>query len=188
MIGHGEIGHNSRVDRGPGYGGRLVAWRQARAQLISNRIPIEIIRHRVRRAAELGLDYKTYASIRAASGCDIVALLFSSNALRMMREARMPADRAALLGGVVAQRVVLTHAPLVPSEVAALPQIDIAAPAPRFSDSWSGMAQVLRAPLRAHRLSADAVVIIGDTAFEASWCAAARAAGYVAAEAYFRTG
>lgn len=72
------IGHNGGPDL-TGLGWRTHCWRQARETLLPT-LPIEVVRLRVRRAAELGLDYKTYAGIRASTGHDLVAFLFSSNA------------------------------------------------------------------------------------------------------------
>ena len=68
------IGHNSLMDLA-GYTGRLHQWRRARAGLVSNRMPVEVIRARMRRAAALGLDFTTYAGVRATTGRDVVALL-----------------------------------------------------------------------------------------------------------------
>ncbi|MEM7490452.1 MAG: hypothetical protein AAF390_15135, partial [Pseudomonadota bacterium] len=95
------IGHNSRQDF-DGYTGRLHQWRRARTALLGKALPLEVVRMRVRRAAALGLDYGTYASVRATTGRDIVALLFSSNALGMIRRAEMDAARAAKLARVEA--------------------------------------------------------------------------------------
>ncbi|MGB3407858.1 MAG: hypothetical protein WBA67_10225 [Jannaschia sp.] len=175
------IGHNSGRDF-EGYTGRLHQWRKARRDLLGASLPIEVVRGRVRRAAALGLDYTTYASVRAGTGRDIIALLFSSNALRMIRVADVEAARAAKLAKVAAERGVLVHAPL---SVVADGPLDWAARAPVFTDTWSEMRDRLAAVLRDRRLPRDAVLMIGDTAFEASWCAAARAGGYVGAERYF---
>ena len=58
-------------------------------------LPIEVLRLRVKRARELGLEYKTYASLRAATGHDVVAFRFSSNARRISAgQPGMPLDRA----------------------------------------------------------------------------------------------
>ena len=49
----------------------------------------------MRRARNLGIDYKVYAGIRAATCRDIFALIFSSSALRLLREtAKVDAERA----------------------------------------------------------------------------------------------
>ncbi|WP_299647373.1 hypothetical protein [uncultured Jannaschia sp.] len=175
------IGHNSRQDL-DGYASRLVLWRTARADLIGKAMPIEVVRMRVRQANALGLSYKTYAGVRAASGRDIVALLFSSNALGMIRRAEVEAARAAKLADVAAVRGVLVHPPLA----ATAPEpLDWAEDAPRFDERWSVMRDRLRTALVRHALPADGVLMIGETSFEASWCAAARAAGYVRGEVYF---
>ena len=175
------IGHNSRQDF-DGYASRLVRWRQARADLVGKAMPVEVVRMRVNRANALGLSYKTYAGVRAASGRDIVALLFSSNALGMIRRAEIEAARADKLAGVAAVRGVLVHPPLAATAPAPL---DWAEDAPRFDESWSAMRDRLRAALLHHALPADGVLMVGETSFEASWCAAARAAGFVRGEAYF---
>lgn len=177
------IGHNSGQDA-QGYTGRLLQWRRARKALLGNAIPVEVVRLRVRRAAALGLDYGTYASVRAGTGRDIAALLFSSNALGMIRRAEMEAARAAKVAAVAAGRGALIHAPLSPEPMAPL---DWAHAAPSFVASWSAMRATLRDVLRAQRLPADSVLIVGETAFERSWCAALRAGGYVSGERYFGT-
>lgn len=175
------IGHNSGQDFN-GYASRLHQWRKARRDLIPNTVPVEVVRMRVKRAAAIGLDYSTYASIRAGTGRDITALLFSSNALGMIRRAEMDAACAAKLAEVDAQRGVLVHRPLL---VEAAPPLDFVADAPSFTDSWSIMRARLRDVLRARRLPADSVLLVGDTSFEASWCAALRAGGYMSANRYF---
>ncbi|MEM7643988.1 MAG: hypothetical protein AAF366_15890 [Pseudomonadota bacterium] len=176
------IGHNSRQDF-DGYTGRLHQWRRARTALLGKALPLEVVRMRVRRAAALGLDYGTYASVRATTGRDIVALLFSSNALGMLRRAEMDAVCAAKLARVEAALGGLIHAPLVVESVAPL---DWADRAPGFQLSWSDMSARLRGVLQEKGLPPDGVLMVGDTAFEASWCPAAKAAGYLSGERYFR--
>jgi hypothetical protein len=83
------IGHNGGPSMEPGYGFRKVAWSKARRALLPS-LPLEIVRVRVARAKRLGLPYRTYATIRATSGRDIVAFLFSGNALGLARSARVP--------------------------------------------------------------------------------------------------
>ena len=177
------IGHNSGEDR-QGYSGRLHQWRRARRALLGNALPVEVVRLRVRRAAALGLDYGTYAGVRAGTGRDIAALLFSSNALRMIRRAEIEGARAAKLAAVAAPRGALVHAPL---PVVAPDPLDWAARAPSFADSPAALRAALRDVLRRHGLPADTVLMVGDTAFEASWCPAIRAAGYLPADRYFGT-
>lgn len=181
MTGTHGIGHNSGQDV-TGYAGRLHQWRRARRALLGNTLPVEVVRLRVRRAAALGLDYGTYASVRAGTGRDIAALLFSSNALGMIRRAEIEARRAAKLAEIAATRGALLHPPLAPDPVAPL---DWAEAAPSFAATWSTTRAGLRAVLARHGLPADAVLIVGETAFERSWCAAMRAGGYVSGDAYF---
>ena len=76
------IGHNGGPSMEPGHGFRKVAWTKARQSLLPS-LPLEIVRVRVARAKRLGLPYRTYATIRASSGRDIVAFLFSGNALAL---------------------------------------------------------------------------------------------------------
>ena len=80
------LGHNKGPTLERGASWRRYAWTRARSELLPT-LPIEVARRRVRRARELGLDYKAYAGIRASTGRDIVALLFSTNALRLARDA-----------------------------------------------------------------------------------------------------
>jgi len=88
-----EIGHNSGRVLEPGKAWRTHVWKKARAQLIP-KLPIEVVRLRVRRAKELGLPYKTYAGIRASTGHDLIGFLFSSNALRVWKDGQaIPVDR-----------------------------------------------------------------------------------------------
>ena len=51
------IGHNNGPTMDPGRGFRRYAWKRARAELLP-KMPIEIVRRRVKRARELGLTIK----------------------------------------------------------------------------------------------------------------------------------
>lgn len=182
------IGHNSGRTLEPGLGWRRHCWSRARADLLPNSLPIEVVRMRVRRAAELGLDYHSYASVRAASGHDVVALLFSSNALRVMAHGpHLPSDRRARLAAIGnAGLIGLAQAPLHPEALAAaVARLDAAHPAPAPLASFRAQRQALRAALDPAHLPGDRVVLIGDLALEAEWCAAGGLAGYIPAERYF---
>ena len=61
------LGHNLGPTMQAGASWRKHCWVAARESLLPH-LPIEVLRGRLRRAKELGLDYKTYASVRAASG------------------------------------------------------------------------------------------------------------------------
>ena len=150
-------------------------------------LPIDVVRTRVRRAQELGLDYKTYAGVRAATGHDVVAFLFSSNALRVsvVRPA-MPEARAVKLAEVQCGRLALAVAPLTPGMLeAANPVLDGVSRAPCALAGFGEMRAVLRAALG--KVPSDQVILVGDLGLERDWCAAGRLAGYLPAERYFET-
>lgn len=180
------IGHNNGPAFEPGGGFRRHCWRRARAELLP-KLPIEIIRTRVKRAREIGLDYKTYASVRAASGHDVVAFLFSSNALRVLRDGQTPPpDRREKLGRIVdVTRSVAAQPPLDPRRLARVHGVDHAFAAPRFIDSWPAMRDQISAAIRDQRLPRDGVLVVGDTAFEREWAEAGRLAGFLASDRFF---
>ena len=126
-------GHNGGPTLEPGAGWRRYAWRRARAELLPT-LPLEVVRLRVQRARELGIDYKAYASVRAATGRDVIALLFSVNALRITPAApAMPPEEAARLAAVSgAERQLAVYRPLAPDRALAVnaAALDMAAPAP----------------------------------------------------------
>ena len=180
-------GHNRGPTLGPGTGWRLHCWTKARADLLPT-LPVEILRNRVRRAAELGLDYRTYASVRASTGHDVVAFLFSSNALRVFPGRGLPADRATRLDGLAAGRIGLAQGRLLPDALlaAAGGLLDDAHPAPQPFAGWSEQRQRLRTALG--RLPSDRVILIGDATGEREWAEAARLAAYIAADRYMPAG
>jgi hypothetical protein len=180
----GEIGHNGGPSLEGGVSWRTHCWSSARAALLPT-LPIEVVRTRVKRAQALGLDYKTYAGVRAATGHDVVAFLFSSNALRVsvLRPA-MPEPRSLKLAEVQCGRLALAVAPLTPGMVeVANPVLDGASPAPYALASFGEMRDRVRAALG--KLPSDQVILVGDLGLERDWCAAGRLAGYLSAERYF---
>lgn len=178
------IGHNGGPSVAAGESWRLTCWRKARADLLPT-LPIEVVRTRVARARALGLDYRTYASVRAATGHDVVAFLFSSNALRVMpQRPAMPQDRAAKLAEVQAGRIGLAVAPLSAGLMAAAnPVLDRAAPAPAPLARWAEARTALRGILGP--VPGDRVVLVGDLTLEADWAQAGRLAAYLPADRYF---
>jgi len=189
MIGHnGGPGVEPGVGPGVGPGGswRRHCWQAARARLLPV-LPIEVVRLRVRRAAELGLDYKTYAGVRAATGHDVVAFLFSSNALRVRTGLpAMPPDRLGKLQSLEAcARIGLAVVPLSPRVLAQANRgaLDQAHAAPYALAPFREVAAGLRAACG--RVPGDHVLLVGDMALEGAWCAAGRLAGYLPAERYF---
>ncbi|MEE2861691.1 MAG: hypothetical protein VYB46_12875, partial [Pseudomonadota bacterium] len=168
---------------------RIHAWKKAQKKLMPNTIPKLVLQMRIRRAAELGMDYKTYARVRQTSGQDITGLLFSSNALRIISYgAHMPeAERRALEMVRNSSKLALVHRPNSPEAVlAAHPVLDAAGPAPKFNESWSQMRARVQDLIRSQGLPGSSVVVIGDAPLESEWSTAARAAAYLSAAEYFR--
>ncbi len=180
------LGHNGGPTMEPGQSWRAHCWTKARAGLLPH-MPIEVLRGRIRRAKELGLEYKTYAGVRATTGHDLVAFLFSSNALRVMRPGdALPQDRADRLAALErCARIGLTQVPLtVPALMAASEGcLDTACRAPAPFASFSQTRRILREALG--KIPPDTVLLIGDTALEREWCAAGRLAGWLPAERFF---
>ncbi|KJZ19788.1 hypothetical protein [Loktanella sp. S4079] len=180
------IGHNSGRVVEPGQSWRKHVWTKARKTLMPT-LPIEVVRLRVKRAAELGLPYKTYAGIRASTGHDLIGFMFSTNALQVMRDGQaIPHDRREKLDQTVATaRVVLTHRPVSPAYMADLGQIDRAYEAPAFGQSWAKTRDYFAQITRRENVPADRYVLVGDTGIERGWCEAGKLAGYLTAESYF---
>ena len=180
------IGHNNGPTMERGATWRKTAWTKARAELLPN-LPLEVLRLRVARAKALGLPYKTYASVRAASGHDVIGFLFSSNALRVLRQAEgiAPelAERIARIDG--ADRVALLQGKAGAGQLCPPCDAAFVAPSPwaTFAQQRDGLVQVLRE----RGLSRNGTVIVGDTSQERDWCLAARAAGLLRTEVMFGT-
>jgi hypothetical protein len=180
------IGHNNGPSLDDGALWRRFAWARSREALLPT-LPIEVVRLRVARAKALGLPYRTYAGIRASTGHDIVAFLFSTNALRLLRPTdHLPDDRRARLGALApCDRTALVHAPLHLRTVLILAPLDAAHPAPAPSASWSATRDHLRAVLRDRGHPPDGVVLVGETDQERGWTEAGRLAGFLTGESYF---
>jgi hypothetical protein len=179
------IGHNNGPAMDAGVSYRTHCWKAARAALLPT-LPIEVVRLRVKRAQELGLDYKTYASVRASTGHDVVAFLFSSNALRVsLTRPSLPADRADKLAAIAkAGRVALATAPLSPSLLMAGTELlDAAHRAPHWLASFADQRSAIRAAIPG--IPGDRVILIGDHGLEQAWVTAGRLAGYIPANRYF---
>lgn len=178
-----RIGHNGGPTLESGAAWRRHCWSKARADLLPQ-LPLNVIKRRVARAKELGLDYRTYATVRASTGRDIIGFLFSDNALRMHIRKALPEDRAAKLAGLRdVTRLVALHPPL-----AELPEgapLDLAFAAPVLSDSWTQAREKLRAALRPGKLPVDSVLVIGATALEQQWSATAGLAGAIDESRFF---
>ena len=178
------IGHNNGPTMEAGVAWRRHAWSRARADLLPT-LPIEVVRLRVKRAAELGLPYKTYASVRASTGHDVIGFLFSTNALRLLR----PSDRLdpARAGAVQALRACDRTALLRPAIAAGtlVPPCDAAHPGPAPHLSWSAMRDHMRGIIAARGKPGDGYLMIGETEEERAWAEAAKTAGFLPAARYF---
>lgn len=182
------LGHNKGPTMEPGARWRRVAWKKSREALLPT-LPIEVVRRRVKRARELGLDYKSYAGFHAANGRDIVAFLFSSNALRpepqtlVIEAAR--ADKLSILRQC--GRIALVHPPATPERIqlANADVIDVAGKAPTLLDTWPEARAKIEAMTANRGLPRDGVLVIGDTALEREWMLAGRLGGYLTADRYF---
>ncbi|PWK60935.1 hypothetical protein [Roseicyclus mahoneyensis] len=186
------IGHNGGPSMEPGFGFRKLAWTRARAELMPT-LPLEVVRLRVKRAARLGLPYKTYATIRATSGQDIVGFLFSGNALELrVGQVALGQEVMARLAGLegAAHRLAAIYAPSPPEAVlAANPGlIDAALRAPGFTATWRETRDSLRGALAARRLPCDGVVLVAATAVERGWGAAAGLGGVIDRDILFAAG
>lgn len=182
------IGHNQGPTLETGVQWRTHCWRAAREALLPT-LPIEVVRLRVKRAAEIGLEYRTYASIRAASGHDVVAFLFSSNALHLLpgkpalpaaQGSRLEALRSAGRGG-------LAQAPLTPQDLHALTPdlLDHTAAAPRPFAPWAEIRASLQAALAGPHWPRAGVVMVGETGEERDWAIAARLGYYLPGTRFF---
>ena len=182
------IGHN----RGPGTGWRRHCWTRARAELLNNKLPLQIIRARVRRAEELGLTYPQYASALMGSGRDIVGFLFTCDALglRLRRRLEMPGEVQAKLCGVTATLTAFSPEgePAGPfrAELSHVAGIDFAAAGPAPQDaSWQAARQAVGTILAPLKLPGKAMILVGTREAEAGWMAAAGMAKYLDRESYF---
>ena len=177
------LGHNNGPAMDVGVSYRKHVWRRARKDLLPV-LPLPVVRQRVRRAAEIGLDYTTYATVRATTGRDVVALLFSSNALRLFQEHKvLDADRRAKLEAMQrCDRRAILVAPLRVGDIDD-PVFEGIYPAPHIHASWPEAAQSIAAAHSGQR--AASVVLIGDTSVERDWSMAGRLAGYVPADRFF---
>lgn len=186
------IGHNNGPTIEKGQGWRVHCWKKARRELLPQ-LPLEVIRMRVRRAKELGLEYKTYASLRSASGRDVIAFLFSSNALRVFQiDEALPKEREDRLKAVrKCGKLLLVSKPLQPEVTRAQMLqdhgivLDDVKSAPRFTDGWAEIKSGVRAVLDPKKLPGAAVVMVGDTSWEREWTVAGKLGAYLPAEIFF---
>lgn len=178
------IGHNSGHVDEPGKSWRTHVWAKARRDLMP-KLPIEVVRRRVARAKELGLPYKTYAGLRAASGDDLIGFMFSNNALDVLRRGEtVPIEKSAKLDALKDTRTVgLVHAPIMPNQLT--PPLQTAHIAPKPLAPWGQTRDALRDIFALTGRPASRFVLICDTALEREWAEAGRMAGALPSPQYF---
>lgn len=177
------LGHNNGPTLEAGGAWRTYSWRRARAALLP-KLPLEVIRLRVKRAEALGLPYKTYAGIRASTGHDLIGFMFSSNALGIYRAGQEAPDFVLekLDALEACTRIGLAHRHI---DLDALAALDLAVSAPAAHESWSATRARMKEIIGLTGKPADRFVMIGDTMFEHDWAEAAQMAGYLRAQTYF---
>lgn len=174
------IGHNGGPQ--PARAWARHCWTQARADLLPH-LPIEVIRTRVARARDLGLDYKTYAGVRATTGRDVVAFLYSSNTLRVLpKSPQLPDDMAAHLASSRAQHRGLAVLPLTTGQLerAAQGLLCQIHPAPRVFASFVQTRAAIESATQG--LPRDGVILVAEP-HERDWASAGRLAWVLAPQA-----
>lgn len=191
--GVGGIGHNQGPPLDPAISWRRACWKAARAEL-HRPLPLEVVRRRVRRARELGLDYPCYASILLGSGRDVIGFLFTSEGmgLRLARTVEMPAPVTEKLRDLRrCERLLLAEPGQDPETLAAAlrREADLtfagAAEAPAPGAPWRAGREAVRAALAPLKAPSDAVVMIGARADERAWADAAGLAKFLPGAGYF---
>ncbi|PZX16063.1 hypothetical protein LX81_02337 [Palleronia aestuarii] len=172
------IGHNGGPELS-GRGWRRHCWTEARRALLPH-LPLNVVRRRVKRAKELGLDYSAYATVRATTGRDIVGFLFSMNALGVLGDgAKIPERRLARVEGITgAARI-----GLAPESWRRPDALDAWADAPAPFSPWREQARAMDDARG--KMPGDAVLLVGAAPWEAAWSSAGRLAGYLSAASYF---
>lgn len=179
-------GHNNGPVTEAGRRARILAWKRALEERADADLSPDVIRRRVRRARELGLSYKDYASIRLAAGRDIGAYLFSSNALGVFANGGPPPAKvtACLAALRDVRRIGLAVLPLTPADLAArVPHLDavFAAPAPYGGNA--GMRAALA--LAQGKMPAASLVAVTALPREDEWMMAGRLGGVLRADTLF---
>ncbi len=182
------IGHNSQAPDPL----QVIAWRRVIAK--RPRVSPMIARIRKERATELGMSYADYAAVRAVSGRDLSAMVFSprSLGLRLGRRLSLPDQTADQLANVRNCHLLCLcppeeEPPAFAEELTEVSgaQFRVAAPLPEPGASWSALRDVIRSLLDPVHLSGSAALMIGDGRTERALCAAGRLADCLSAARYF---
>ncbi len=187
------LGHNGGPPLDAAQSWRAHCWSRARKALMGH-VPLEMVRMRMRRAQELGLDYPAYASILTGTGRDVVAFLFTTEALglRLQRSVTLPETTRAKLAALRGcDRLLMTDRDADPDTLARALEESWRLPfagAARGPGGHAGLPAgraAIRALLDPLRLPGDAVVMVGTRAEERAWADAARMAKFLPATGYF---
>lgn len=186
------IGHNQGPPLDQNTGFRRIAWKKARTELMP-RLPLEVVKRRVKRATELGLAYPDYASILLGTGRDIVGFLFTCDALgmRLSRSVALPSQVKKKLLSIERVDAMLAAENNRPDSIVELLAVETPIhftgvtrlPEPEATGDTGKAA--IRAALDPLKLPGDAVVMVGTQTHERSWADAARLARFIPAERYF---
>lgn len=187
------LGHNQGPPMDAAVSWRRHAWAKARKALMP-RLPLEVVRRRVRRATELGLEYPQYASILLGTGRDIVGFLFTCDALglRLERASCVPDGVRAKLGRIRGcDQLIGAEAPADPAPIAAALGRDqglVFARAIALPDPAAPLASgrdAIRAALAPLKMPSDAVVMVGVEPHQRGWADAAYLAKFLPADQFF---
>lgn len=149
------IGHNGGPTLEGGHSWRKYSWTKARKALMPT-LPVEVVRLRVKRAAELRLPYKTLE----------------------------PREQDKLIA-LNADRTALVHRPLDPVSVMANDGIDSAVVAPLLIQSWGQTRTELLSLVRQKKASADRFLVVGQGDLEREWLTAGGFAGFLSGDVFF---
>ena len=176
------LGHNRGPTMEPGETLRRHAWTRARAQA-AEKLSLQVLRMRMARAAELGMSYRSYASVRASSGRDVAALVFTSNALGLFPGAPLPDAVAVRLSGIRrCRRIALVSGALDPVALAGTLPVDALYRAPPVHARWPALREAMS---RLEAGPAAGTVLICAAPGEAEWAAAGRLGACLDARRYF---
>ncbi len=190
------LGHNQGPPLDPMQGWRRHCWKAAKKQLFRP-LPLETVRRRVRRAAELGLAYRRY-ELLVLGGGEIEAMLFAGDTLVVTAPCASPAEGidarvVARLAAVTRCRRLLLTGPNGIDRVRAAPGA-LFDSAIRVPSHWLLAAppqradrDALLAGLRAQALPAGSVALVGSGDHGPAWVAGARLAGLVPGSEFFGT-
>ncbi|SOH95584.1 hypothetical protein SAMN06273572_11279 [Monaibacterium marinum] len=186
------IGHNKPPESATGW--TRHCWTRARADLVGERLPIDMLRVRMARARQLGLSFPQYRSILLGGGRDVTAFLFTVEGLhlRLQRELSMPDPVRSKLAEV-SNCGLMAFAPSgeVPeqfrqevSEVSGV-RFTAAGAEPEQSAGWRASRDAVHNLLRSEGLAAQTVVMIGNSARETGWADAAQLVKFIPRAEYF---